>query len=424
MESLVDWFMDVMVIGGAVVGFGLIVGLIVTSLRVGKSQKAANLARRSLDSFLTSSHTFAEFSAGGAALAEAVRAAVTATEADCGFIMLFDRDHPGRLVTEAVYSVDDNDSFPTETLLGEGLAGTVAHSGQLAHCVRKDQANDSFRELPVGTKSAVCVPIRNRLVNEQEIRTNDVAGVILLVSKSSHTIFQGKHLELISAMGALMSMAVTSHWIGVHHRKTLLNTLILMSTTLEARDRYMTGRSQRLCELAMHLGRKFGLSDEALDELRLGMLLQDIGSIKVPDAVLHKTGKLTQEEFDLLMQHTTFGYELCRRLMMPRGVLTIVRNHHEKLDGTGYPDGLKGDQMPLALRIAALTIAFDAMASPRAFRTALDLHEILTQLNLGAGSQFDAVVVQTLRESVDDPEFQRIYPTLINRTTINSEAAA
>ena len=102
--------------------------------------------------------------------------------------------------------------------------------------------------------------------------------------------------------------------------------------------------------------------------------------------------------------------------MMPRGVLTIVRNHHERLDGTGYPDQLKGEQMPLALRIAALAIAFDAMASPRAFRTALDLDEILAQLNLEAGTHFDAVVVQTLRESVNDEEFQRIYPALSTTT--------
>jgi HD-GYP domain-containing protein (c-di-GMP phosphodiesterase class II) len=416
--------MDLMVIGGSVLGVGALITAITLAIQSTRQKRTLRHAEQSLESFLTSSHVISEFSAGGAALAEAVRAAVTCTEADSGFIMLFDRDQPGRLITEAVYSLDDNDAFPTEMLLGEGLAGTVAHSGQLAHCVRTGRSDEAFSELPPGTKAAVCVPIRNRIVNEQEIRTNDVAGVLLLASRRSTTIFQGRALDTINAIGALMSMAVTSHWIGVHHRKTLLNTLVLISTTLEARDRYMTGRSQRLCELAMLLGRKFGLSDEALEELRLGMLLQDIGSVKVPDAVLHKTGKLTQDEFELLKQHTTFGYEMCRRLMMPRGVLTIVRNHHEKLDGTGYPDGLKGDQMPLALRIAALAIAFDAMASPRAFRTALDLEEILTQLNLGAGSQFDAVVVQTLRESVDDPEFQRIYPSLQRRHFSVSEAAA
>jgi HD-GYP domain-containing protein (c-di-GMP phosphodiesterase class II) len=210
----------------------------------------------------------------------------------------------------------------------------------------------------------------------------------------------------------------------VHQRQILTETLILISSTLESRDKFMHGRSQRLCELALLLGRKFGLSDEALEELRVGMLLQDLGSVKVPDSILHKSGKLTMDEFEILKQHTIFGHEVCKRLMMRRGVLTIVRNHHEKLDGTGYPDGLKGDQMPLALRIAALAIAFDAMASPRAFRTALELDEILTQLNLGAGTQFDAVVVQTLRESVDDPEFQRIYPAMRRRKDFNSEVAA
>ncbi|HAY14743.1 MAG TPA: HD domain-containing phosphohydrolase [Fimbriimonadaceae bacterium] len=412
--------MDLMGMAGwalALVGVGW---AITSSVHAKRARNEHSRERQANDTFLHASHVISEFNANGTALAEALRAMVTAAGADSGYIMLFDRNQPNKLTTQAVYSFDDNDIFPTTTLIGEGLAGTVAHSGQPAHFTRNG-GTDVLHELPNDTTAAIATPIRNRLFRDQDLRTSDVVGVLVLISKQKKMTFQGERLDTITALGALLSMAVSSHWIGTHHRRTLLDTLVLMASTLESRDRYMSGRSQRLCDLSLLLGRKFGMSDEALEELRLGMLLQDIGSIKVPDAILHKSGRLTSEEFELLKQHTTFGHEVCRRLMMPRGVLTIVRNHHERLDGTGYPDQLKGEQMPLALRIAALAIAFDAMASPRAFRTALDLDEILAQLNLEAGTHFDAVVVQTLRESVHDEDFQRIYPALV--TTVDRRAS-
>lgn len=406
--------MSPLIIGALIAVCGGI-SITVCSITKARARKALETERRTLDAILQSSHVIADFSANGTALSEAIRTVVSATDADAGYIMLVDRENPTRLLTEAVYSFDDSDTLPTEARIGEGLIGTVAQSGQLAHFVRTNKTQELFEELPTQTQAAVCVPIRNKLFSDQSLSNADIAGVLVLVSKMDRKTFTGDRLEAINALGALLSMAVSSHWVGVHHRKVLMETLVVISSTLESRDKYMTGRSQRLCDLAMLLGRKFGMPHDALEELRLGMLLQDIGSVKVPDAILHKTGKLTQEEFELLKQHTTFGYELCRRLMISKGVATIVRNHHEKLDGTGYPDGLRGDQMPLALRIAAVCIAFDAMASPRAFRTALDLEEILQQLNLGVGTQFDAVVVQALRDAVEEADFRRIYPSLKRR---------
>jgi putative two-component system response regulator len=193
------------------------------------------------------------------------------------------------------------------------------------------------------------------------------------------------------------------------------SVIISLALTIEARDSYTEGHCERLANYAQALGRTLGLSQPDLEALRRGGYLHDVGKIAVPDAILLKHARLTREEFDVMKQHTVIGETLCGQLRSLRPVRQIVRHHHERLDGSGYPDGLRGDDIPLLAQIISVVDAFDAMTTTRPYRRALtiagacaELHADVTRgvtsvrlvdafisvLESGAVAQHSAVSVQ------------------------------
>ena len=159
----------------------------------------------------------------------------------------------------------------------------------------------------------------------------------------------------------------------------------------------------------MLIGQRMGFGAEAMEELRIGTTLHDIGKIGVPDSILNKAGRLTDEEFERMKAHPVIGYEICKPLMLSEGVLMLIRNHHEKLDGSGYPDGLKGGELPLSLRVICVSDAFDAMSSRRPYRNVMDIKVVISELSRGAGIQFDPVVVEMLKDLLQGGHLNPIY---------------
>ena len=216
-------------------------------------------------------------------------------------------------------------------------------------------------------------------------------------------------MDLLRALGSLMAVTVSNARMEERQRTTFLRTLQSLATALEARDEYTRGHSHRVSEVSLLLGRRLGFSGEALEELRVGTILHDIGKIGVPDEILNKRGRLTDEEFVIMKTHPVKGYEICCPLMLSEGVLMIVRNHHERLDGSGYPDGLKGGELPLSLRIVCVADAYDAMSSKRPYRGVMEASMVLAELSKCAGTQFDPVVVETLKDLMDTQEMHDLY---------------
>jgi len=165
-------------------------------------------------------------------------------------------------------------------------------------------------------------------------------------------------------------------------------------TMLEARDTYTRGHSQRVSEHAVAVAHHLGLAPALVDEIRLGAELHDIGKIGTRDAVLHKRDQLTHDEFEEIRRHVTDGEEMLSVLRADHPVLLqVVRSHHERMDGAGYPDGLAGEQIPIAARIVCVADAFDAMVSKRPYRDAADVKSALRELRDSAGPQFDPAIV-------------------------------
>jgi putative two-component system response regulator len=162
------------------------------------------------------------------------------------------------------------------------------------------------------------------------------------------------------------------------------SVIVSLALTIEARDKYTEGHCQRLASYGSALGRHLGLGDEEVTALVRGGFLHDIGKVGIPDAVLLKAARLTPAEYEVMKQHTTIGERLCGELRSLRHVRPIVRHHHERLDGSGYPDGLRGDAIPLLAQIIGIVDVFDAITTSRPYKAAASAERAFEELALEA----------------------------------------
>jgi putative nucleotidyltransferase with HDIG domain len=184
-------------------------------------------------------------------------------------------------------------------------------------------------------------------------------------------------------------------------------TVRALSNAVEARDAYTGKHAERVAAYGIEIARALGLSKPDAPEMEFGFLLHDIGKIAVPDAILYKPGALTSEERQMMARHPTAGAEILGGIDFLQEALEVVRSHHERWDGTGYPDGLKGEGIPVAARVFAVADVFDALTTDRPYRPALPLDEARQMIVGASGTQFDPRVV-TAFESIDDETFMRI----------------
>jgi len=172
------------------------------------------------------------------------------------------------------------------------------------------------------------------------------------------------------------------------------STLKALTAALETRDAETHGHSERVVTFSLRLGRELGLSKDEMKSLEFGSLLHDIGKIGVPDAILRKPAKLTEEEWMRMREHPLHGQQILREIEFLEGAARVVAQHHEKWDGSGYPLGLRGEQIDLNARIFAVADAFDAMISDRVYRRGRSYEAAALELERWAGRQFDPKVVE------------------------------
>jgi putative nucleotidyltransferase with HDIG domain len=169
----------------------------------------------------------------------------------------------------------------------------------------------------------------------------------------------------------------------------------------EAKDPYLRGHAQRVCGLAVAIASHLGIRDRSLETVRVAALLHDIGKMDLPEHVLRKPGALTDEEFAVMQAHSERGAEIVSSTPSLRGAAAGVRSHHERLDGSGYPDGLEGDEIPIEARIVAVADVWDALTSRRVYRDALSPEDARQILKREAGSRLDHSCVRALFAILD-----------------------
>ena len=186
-----------------------------------------------------------------------------------------------------------------------------------------------------------------------------------------------------------------------------LDIIQTLRYTVEAKDPYTRGHSDRVAEYSVLIGEKVGLSEEELKTLRIGGLFHDIGKIGIPDKILLKPDKLTDEEYSEIKNHPSIGVHILGSATVFRDIIPIVKHHHEKFDGRGYPSGLQGEEIPYLARIAAIADTFDAMTSRRSYRNALDLQIVKDEIQKCKGTQFDPKLADAFLEILEN-DFDKI----------------
>ena len=187
---------------------------------------------------------------------------------------------------------------------------------------------------------------------------------------------------------------------------SLWDTITALAFAVEAKDPYTKDHSQRVSKLAAQIAMQTRLSEAEIEEIRLAGIVHDIGKIHVPESVLNKPTLLTAEESEIVKSHAAWGAKILEPLKV-KAIERIVRHHHEAFDGQGYPDNLKGEQIPLGARIIAVADAFDAMVSGRPYRKARTVEEALAELRRCRGTQFDPMVVDAFLRSIESRGMQR-----------------
>ena len=177
--------------------------------------------------------------------------------------------------------------------------------------------------------------------------------------------------------------------------------------TVEAKDTYTRGHSDRVSEYSVLIGKKLGLSDEDVNTLKVGGLFHDIGKIGVPDSILLKNAKLPDDEYSEIKNHPSIGAHILSNATIFKDALPVVKHHHERYDGNGYPGKLKGDDIPYLARIAAVADSFDAMTSRRTYRNSLDLDVVKSEIERCKGTQFDPTCADAFLDILNN-EYEKI----------------
>ena len=242
-----------------------------------------------------------------------------------------------------------------------------------------------------------------------------VVEYIFFVSKTLNTLF--------ATLIIFVCFAITTDYLRKYFIKQLENrylaedsnrqyrnlsrhTILALAEAVEAKDTYTKGHSQRVAEYSKAIAQKMGYTENQLQEVYFIALMHDIGKIGVPDAVINKTDRLTDEEFAEIKKHPVKGYDILKQINELPGISEGARWHHERWDGRGYPDGLKETNIPEIARIIAVADAYDAMTSNRSYRKALPQDVVRRQIEENAGTQFDPDMAKIMLGLIDkDTEY-------------------
>jgi putative two-component system response regulator len=277
----------------------------------------------------------------------------------------------------SVLVVDDEESVQTffvRLLTGEGYTVHVAGDGYAALAAVADHAPDVVL-LDVNIPELNGFEVCRRLRRESSTRLTPIVFVTGLQAREQRVEglaagaddFLTKPVDIQELLARVRSLTRMKQYTDdLDSAGTIIMTL---ATMIEARDGYSEGHCHRMANYATTLGRALGLGDADLQALHRGGFLHDIGMLAIPDRVLRKNGPLDQAEFDLVKSHTIVGDALCSQLRSLHAVRPIVRSHHERLDGSGYPDGLQHDQIPLLAQIMGVIDVYEALTTQRAYQT-------------------------------------------------------
>jgi HD-GYP domain-containing protein (c-di-GMP phosphodiesterase class II) len=312
---------------------------------------------------------------------------IAGVEWSCIFVR--DRRDPRSVIAAAGHGLPW-DLLGTRIGADEGGLARVLMTGEPAMVDDYGELVASQEVEPRGC-AAIALPIR---------WNGSVGGALSAASTNPGSTFGDEQLELLAELADLAAAAL-EHAHGGRHFDELMHAHVeALAAAMDMRDRRTARHSEDVVSLARAVGELLHLDGASLLELEFAARLHDVGKIRVPDAVLHKPGPLDEREYEVIRCHSAWGAETLSGIPGLEAVAALVRFHHERWDGAGYPDGLSGARIPLASRIISACDAYAAMTADRPYRRAMPAEEALAEVMSGSGTQFDPAVVEALAHAV------------------------
>ena len=229
-------------------------------------------------------------------------------------------------------------------------------------------------------KDSLIVPLKPR---------DTLIGIIQVANKHRNALYTYEDMDLLKILGSQIAFVIQNAELFNNLEKAYLDTLSALTNAIDAKDSYTKGHSDRVTSLSVKLAKEAGVGEDDIEKIRLGAMLHDIGKIGIPEIVLNKPGRLDNDEFAVMKSHPTVGVSILGNVEFLQNIVPIIKHHHERYDGKGYPDALKGDEIPYLARIVSIVDTYDAMTTNRPYRKALTMDESLKEIERCKGSQFD-----------------------------------
>jgi len=329
-------------------------------------------------------------------LNQVVHTAKQEAQADRVSLMLLDEES-GELTVEAAISLPE-EATTTRQKVGEGIAGWVVRRGEPLLLNEGTPLDPRIRRAMRGeASSALCVPLKVK---------DRVIGVLNL-SKLGGNPFAEGDLELASILCGQAAIAIENARLFEELRESFVGVIAALAAAIDAKDPYTHGHSERVARYAAEIARELGLETHEVETVHYAGLLHDIGKIGVSEQSLKKPDALDVKEWEVMKAHPAIGARILEPISLLKEIIPLVRHHHERCDGTGYPDGLAGEEIPLGARILAVADAFEVMTSPRPYSPAMSPAQAIALLQEGVGKQWDAEVMEALLRAL---EKERLLP--------------
>ncbi|HUW22841.1 MAG TPA: HD-GYP domain-containing protein [bacterium] len=284
--------------------------------------------------------------------------------------------------------------------IGKGIAGKIVEEGEPILCENIETDTRFLKESneKYTSKSFVSVPLKVQ---------NRVIGVLNINNKESKQKFDEKDLRLLTILAEQSARTIENAELYKHMQDTYLGTIQTLARAIDAKDPYTKGHSDRVTRYAVKIAREMNLSESAIRNIEYSALIHDIGKIGIQESILTKKGALSGTEYEIVKMHPLIGESIITPVKFLNGIAPLILYHHERFDGKGYLEGLRGEAIPLGARIISVADAFDAMTSDRPYRKALTRKKAREELEKESGKKFDPRVVEAFLRLLDRGELEK-----------------
>ena len=305
-------------------------------------------------------------------------------------IILYDEET--KLLNLKLYKGEKSSKNMKPIKSGEGIAGKVFQRGE--PIMINDMHTNDNESIDAGS-SSICVPLK---VKEKCL------GVLSITDKLSGEPFDKSDLDMMVTLASQIAVSLNNAKLYEDLEASYLSAVRALANSIDAKDTYTMGHSERVAKYSIEIGKIMNLSDEDLKNLYIGALLHDIGKIGISEAIINKPDKLTNEEFQQIKTHPSRGAMIIEPAKFLKEKVPLIKYHHERFDGKGYPEGLKGEEIPLLARIICVADSFDAMTSKRAYRDTMPLEFARKEMIRCSETQFDPRIVGAFLEVIADED--------------------